>query len=135
VIELPWYPTQRQLRQFAYVAPFGFALIGFAVWRQTGSRDAWIGLCAFGVALAVAGAARPGVVRPFYMVALAVAFPIGWVVSNLAFLAMYYLLLTPLALFFRLVGRDVLVLRRRRTDSHWIDRGPPSEPARYWRQG
>jgi fucose 4-O-acetylase-like acetyltransferase len=135
VIELPWYPTAKQLRQFAFVAPFGFALIGYMVWRHTGSRDMWIALGGFGVLLAIAGSVRPGLVRPFYLVALAVAFPIGWLVSNLAFLAMYYLLLTPLALFFRLVGRDVLVLRRRRTDSHWIDRGRSSEPARYWRQG
>jgi hypothetical protein len=120
VIELPWYPTSKQLRQFAFVAPFGFAMIGLA---------------AFGVLLAVAGAVRPGLVRPFYLVALAVAFPIGWLVSNLAFLGMYYLLLTPLALLFRLVGRDVLVLRRRRADSHWQNRGPASHPARYWNQG
>ncbi len=135
MIELPWYPTSKQLRQFAFVAPFGFAMIGFAVWRATGSRDWWIGLAALGVLLALAGAVRPGLVRPFYFVALAVAFPIGWLVSNLAFLGMYYLLLTPLALVFRLVGRDVLVLRRRRTDSHWCDREPANDPARYWNQG
>ncbi len=67
--------------------------------------------------------------------ALLVAFPIGWLVSNVAFLAMYYLLLTPLALVFRLVGRDVLVLRRPRADSHWKNRDPASDPARYWNQG
>ena len=135
MIELPWYATHKQLRQFAFIAPLGFAAIGFAVWRWTGSRDAWIALAAFGLVLAIAGAIRPGLVRPFYLVALAVAFPIGWVVSNAAFLAMYYLMLTPLALWFRLTGRDALVLRRPRTDSHWIDRGPPSEASRYWRQG
>jgi hypothetical protein len=135
VIELPWYATTKQLRQFAFLAPVGFALIGFSVWRATHSSTAWIALAAFGVLLALAGAVRPGLVRPVYLVALAVAFPIGWVVSNLAFLALYYLVLTPLALLFRLVGRDALVLRRPRTDSHWIDRGPSSEASRYWRQG
>ena len=135
MIELPWYPTAKQLRQFAFVSPLGFALVGWLVWRWTGSREAWIALGALGVLLAIAGAVRPGLVRPFYLLALVVAFPIGWLVSNLAFLAMYYLLLTPLALVFRLVGRDALVLRRRRADSHWSDRGPVIDPARYWNQG
>lgn len=135
MIELPWYATQKQLRQFAFIAPLGFAMIGFAVWRWTGNTTAWIVLAAIGCVLALAGAVRPGLVRPFYIVALAVAFPIGWLVSNLAFLAMYYLLLTPLAFVFRLMGRDALVLRRPRTDSHWNDREPASDPARYWRQG
>jgi hypothetical protein len=135
VIELPWYPTQRQLRQFAFIAPVGFALIGWTVWRWTGSRDAWIALAALGILLALAGAVRPGIVRPFFLVALLVAFPMGWLVSNLAFLAIYYLLLTPLALVFRLLGRDPLALRRKQADSHWIDRGPQSDAARYWHQG
>jgi hypothetical protein len=49
VIELPWYPTQRQLRQFAWVSPLGFVLVGWVVWRATGSREAWIALAALGV--------------------------------------------------------------------------------------
>ena len=135
MIELPWYPTQRQLRQFAWTAPVGFALVGWLVWRMTGSREAWIALAGFGLLLAVAGLARPGLVRPVYLLALAIAFPIGWLVSNLAFLSIYYLLLTPLALFFRLTGRDALALQRRRSESCWLDHPGTSEPARYWRQG
>ena len=135
MIELPWYPTQRQLRQFAWASPVGFALVGFAVWRATGSREAWIALAGFGLLVLVAGLARPGLVRPIYLLALVVAFPIGWVVSNLAFLSIYYLLITPLALFFRLVGRDALALKRRRSESCWRDHPGTSDPARYWRQG
>lgn len=135
MIELPWYPTSKQLRQFAFVAPVGFALIGWAVYRWTGSANTWIALAAFGVVLALAGAARPGLVRPFYLLALALAFPIGWLVSNVAFFAMYFLLITPIALVFRLMGRDALALRRRASDSFWSDRPPQSDASRYWRQG
>jgi hypothetical protein len=74
-------------------------------------------------------------VRPIYLLALVIAFPIGWVVSNLAFLSIYYLLITPLALFFRLVGRDALALKRRGSESWWRDHPGTSDPARYWRQG
>jgi hypothetical protein len=134
VIELPWYPTAKQLRQFALTAPLGFALIGWLVHRWTGNSTAWIVLASLGLLIALGGSIRPGLARPFYLVALALAFPIGWLVSNLAFLAMYYLLLTPLALVFRSIGRDALVLRKPRADSHWSDREPASAPDRYWQQ-
>lgn len=135
MIEIPWYPTQKQLRQFVWISPVGFALIGFSVWRATGSSTAWIVLAAIGVALFLAGLARPGVVRPIYLLAMAIAFPIGWLVSNLAFLAIYYLVLTPLALVFRLIGRDALLLRRTTAQTFWRERSGPPTPESYWRQG
>ena len=40
------------------------------------------------------------------------AFPIGWTISRLMLAALFYLVFTPMALVFRLMGRDALHLRR-----------------------
>jgi len=47
----------------------------------------------------------------------------------------YYLLFTPLALVFRLIGRDALSLKRRSdARTYWAPRNGTQEPRRYLRQ-
>ena len=41
----------------------------------------------------------------------------------------WVLLMTPIAVIGRLLGRDELRLRRRAVDSHWIERDPPGPAA------
>jgi hypothetical protein len=64
-----------------------------------------------------------------------VTFPIGFVVSHLALAIIYYLVFTPVALVFRLMGRDAL---RRKLDpqakSYWEAYNPDRGRERYLRQ-
>ncbi len=85
--------------------------------------------------LGLLGWLAPRVVRPFYIAAMLAAFPIGWVVSWLTLGLVYYGVFTPLALGFRLAGRDVLGRRKpRATDSYWTPKPAPDDPGRYLRQ-
>ena len=66
---------------------------------------------------------------------MAVTFPIGWVISHLLLGLIYYGMFTPLALFFRLVGRDALKLKiDRNAASYWIETPTNPDPANYFRQ-
>jgi hypothetical protein len=64
-----------------------------------------------------------------------VAFPLNWLVSQLTLALMYYVILTPLALVFRLAGRDALGLKAApERDSFWVQKPANTEARRYFRQ-
>jgi len=135
VIRLDFRPAQRQLRQFALACPIGFGLIGWIV-QRAGGQPWWpfAGL-ALGLVLMAVGLARPLALRPLYVAILLVAAPIGWVVSNLIAAAFFFLLLVPLGLFFRLIGRDALGLRGRALPTYWRETRTTADPRSYYRQG
>ena len=132
--DIPWRPPPRMLRQFAglWIVFFG----GLALWlgfvRQQPTAAFVVGALAVGVGLL--GLVRPAAVRPIFVAWMALAFPIGWVVSRLMLGLVYYGLFTPLALIFRLIGRDELRLKRPAgQESHWQPKTIPADPARRFR--
>jgi hypothetical protein len=132
--DLNLQPSTRQLRQFAGAC--WLVLGGLAGWQIVASGFGWPKLCAVAIAtlIGIVGLLSPNAVRPFYVVAMVVTFPIGWLISNFVLMALFYLLFTPLAVWFRLIGRDVLRLRRPKAPSYWLRRQSGPEPRRYLRQ-
>ena len=59
---------------------------------------------------------------------MVLAFPIGWTVSQVILLLMFYGLFTPIGLVFRLIGRDPLHRARRRRRRIVLD--PQAGPGR-----
>jgi len=77
----------------------------------------------------------PSWIRWPFLAATVLTFPIGWVVSQLVLAIMFYLVLTPLALYFRVRRRDPLT-RREPPDSKscWASKEASTEAERYLRQ-
>ena len=128
-------PPPKLLRQFAGLFLVVFlALAGWRVWQ--GEADAWaLGLAGLALAVGVTGLVYPPAVRFIYTGWMIVAFPIGWTISRLALALMFFAVITPVALFFRLVGRDELQLRRRETGaSCWNPKHGPEGVRQYLRQ-
>ena len=137
VIEIDWRPDDRKLRQFAVVLLFSLGLAGaVAAWKLASVRHpAPITLWVLGVALAAIGLAAPKWIRPIYIVWMAAALPFGWVMSHVALSIIYFLVVTPIGLVFRLIGRDFMHRRfDRAAESYWIKRGLPGKAADYFRQ-
>jgi len=127
--------TDRLLRQFAglWLIIFGgMAILEWTV-RHRDTRAIVFGV----VALAVGplGLVRPQAVRGVFNTAMAVAAPIGWVVSHVILAVIYYGLFTPVAALLRAIGSDPLH-RRRRTDvtTHWKVKPEPADLKSYLRQ-
>ena len=82
------------------------------------------------------GLVAPAAIKPVYMAWMVVAFPIGWTVSKVVLAAMLYLVFTPLALVFRLMGRDALDMRLRRPagESYWKAKPSARSGDEYLRQ-
>jgi hypothetical protein len=132
--EIQFRPSDKTLRQFAGICIVFFGGIGayqgYFHGRTTGPLVLEI-LAAVGVL----GTVWPRLIRPIYVGWMVAAFPIGWVVSHVILAVIFYGLFTPLAAFFRLMGRDALHRRRRPDlDSYFVAKTTPADPASYLRQ-
>ena len=134
MIQPAWYPKQRQLRQFAVASLVGFGLIGLTVRMRFEAETLSVGLWSAGVLICLFGLLRPTLVRPVYTILMVVFLPLGWLISTLLLGVLYYFILTPVGLVFRIAGRDVLRVKRRQASSYWLDRGCERAPATYYRQ-
>ncbi len=142
--QLNLQPTTKQLRQFGFIAVVAFAVLGGVVHWKGGLFGFDFGESTPAVTYAfwVAGGLSallsfvwPKANRPLYTILSLVAFPIGWVVSHAVLAFLFFGILTPLALLFRLIGRDSLE-RSWETNrkSYWVDMRPPRDNRDYFRQ-
>jgi len=86
------------------------------------------------VVIGLPGLVQPWLIRPIYVGATLLTFPIGWVVSKLILAGLFYGVFTPVSLIFWLMGRDVLSRRTRpATVTYWQPKHLPTDPRRYFR--
>jgi hypothetical protein len=127
-------PNTKTLRQFAGLCLiFAAGLAGWRLWHGSLTTPASV-VSAVGTAIGVIGLARPAAVRPIYAGWMIAVFPIGWTVSRLMIALMFFAVFTPVALMFRMVGRDALQLKRTQRRTHWSPKAAASDAATYLRQ-
>ena len=120
-----WDPSERKLRQFAALS-ITF-LNGFAAWQAKQGN----GALAFTLFLVAVGLGPPALVWPrltwpFFVGSMILTTPVRWVVSWFALAVLYYGVLTPLGVLFKLVARDPLCRRfEPERDSYWVVRSTP----------
>ncbi len=86
-------------------------------------------------AVGIGGYFLPRAMKPIYVTWMALAMPIGWVVSHLLLLGVYYVVLTPIGLLMRLFGYDPMQRQFDRTaTTYWTPHDPETEAARYLKQ-
>lgn len=145
IIEVNWNPPAKQLRSFGWICLVAFGalgtwlhyqrtLFGFELPPDTAgmiARTLW-GIATASALLAVVA---PSALRPLHVLLTAISLPIGLVISHVLMALLYYGMFTPLALIFRVMGRDVL---QRRFDpgasTYWSRREPVTDRKRYYRQ-
>jgi hypothetical protein len=145
LVEVNWRPDRRQLRNFGLTGGtasgigaawllVGRGLLGHAPPGAVGLTVGWV-LAGLAAALLLLALAWPAGLRPAYLVVTAVGLPVGIALSYAVLAVVYYGLFTPIALIFRLIGRDVL---RRKFDpdvkTYWVRRRTGKDVRRYFRQ-
>jgi hypothetical protein len=126
--------TDKTIRQFAAFSLVIF--LGLAVWhgRALDNRLAALFFAAMALLIGPVGLCRPRWIRPIYVAWMAVSFPLGWVVSHVLLLLLYFLLFTPIALLFRFISRDSLRRQfRPELPTYWEARQTRAI-SDYWRQ-
>ena len=131
LIELNLRPDDDTLRQFGWIALVGFGVLAACAWFEIllfgfGLGAARVGITLFFASLAGLAAffslVYPRANWPIYVGLSLVAFPIGWVVANLILGTLFYVLITPVGLVFKVLGRDSL------------NRSFNTEAATYWKE-
>ncbi|MEZ5966585.1 MAG: SxtJ family membrane protein [Planctomycetota bacterium] len=136
MLKLDLNPKDSQLRQFAWVSLIGFPLIGWVLlhWRFGFSTTVAWSLTAVGALVFVLGMASTKAIKPLFVGLMLIAVPIGIALSTVVLGLLYYLLFTPVALLFKVMGRDKL---NRRLDpqaaTYWVERKTAIPAARYLR--
>ena len=128
-------PTAKTLRQFGAAWLVFFLALGAHQYLARGHPRAGVALGVVAVVFGVLGLAWPAAVRWLFVSWMMLAFPIGWLVSQVMLLLMFYLIVTPVALLFRLQGRDPLA-RKPAPDraSFWETKKMPEDVRSYFRQ-
>ncbi len=136
LIEINTHPSDRQLRQFAgLVLPLAGLIVAGMFWWQFAWPSVALTLAAVVAGVSLAGLFRPALVRPVYLCWMYAAYPIGWVVGHLVIGVIFYLVLTPIGLVMRALGRDPLRRELQRDRStYWEPRETSTDTSRYFRQ-
>ncbi len=135
MIELNWSPDNKTLKQFALIGLLGFPGVGavaYWVWQMPTLAVVLAGL---GAAVWLLSMIHTPSVRYVYVAMSVAAYPIGFAVSHVVLAAVYYLLITPMGLIFKLIGRDALDRRLdRHSVTYWQLRPAANSPDRYFKQ-
>jgi len=117
--------SPRKLRSFALTV--GGVLLALSIWMAVRHRAPGIRWAAglAGLVLLAAGAAVPSWLGALYRGWMAIAFTMGWFMSRLLLVAIFALVVTPIAWVGRLAGQRFLETRPDpRATSYWVRRDP-----------
>ena len=135
MIELNWTPDNKTLKQFALIGLVGFPGVGAVAYWVWQTPTLAMVLAGLGIAVWLLSMIHTPSVRYVYVAMSVAAYPIGFVVSHVVLAAVYYLLITPMGLVFKLIGRDALERRfDRQSATYWQPHAAANSPDRYFKQ-
>ncbi|MFO1458480.1 MAG: hypothetical protein U1G08_03660 [Verrucomicrobiota bacterium] len=132
--DLDLRPEPRKLRHFSWI---GAAILLFGtLWHaRNGATPSMPWLLGLAVFCGVLGTVAPTAMKPVYLALTLLTFPIGFVVNWVILVVIWLGVFTPVALWFRIRGRDALqrTLEPSRT-TYWIPRAAARPRKQYLRQ-
>ena len=132
IIKVNWNPDAKALRYFGIGIYIFGALLGGMAWHRGhhGVAQALWGVCALLGSLTLSSETLGGWIYKGWM---SVALVIGTGVSTTALAVVYYLILTPMGIAGRLLGRDPLKLKKHETSSYFTPLVIPTDKAYFGR--
>lgn len=115
---------KRALRNFGLVVGGVFMAIAAFLYSREVS---WALIPGYiGAPLFLLGAIFPPVLKPIYLGWMAMAIVLGSIVTRILLTIFFFLVITPVALFFKLIGRDVLNRKHDKSaETYWIEKEYP----------
>ena len=109
---------KRDLRNFGLVVGGVFFVLGCVLlWYQRPSNPYFL---AIGAALIAGGLVVPGVLKPLQRAWMALAVVLGFIMTRVILSLLFYLVVTPIGMAARLVGKDFLERRiDKSSESYW----------------
>lgn len=125
---------RKELRKFGITFGIILGLLGgLFLWRDKGYYSYFFILS---VAFGLLGLIVPVVLKPVYIGWMTLAVLLGWFMTRVILIVLFYVVVTPIGLLARSFGKDFLRLKfDRNTDSYWIPKGTSeSERGHYENQ-
>ncbi len=136
LVEINWRPEKKELRKFGLIALVITAAVFCVLHFLLKVEAKWAAvLFSIGAIIFLVSLISAKATRIVYLALTFAALPIGLVVSFLLLSLFYFLILTPVGILFRLIGRDVLN-RKFKPDggSYWVKRRGAESAERYFHQ-
>jgi hypothetical protein len=125
----------RELRKFGLLVGGVFAALGAIMWLRHKPHFPWF--LTPGVVLMAFGFVWPKALKGVYLVWMSLAILLGFVVSHVLLTVFFFLVITPIGLVARCVGKDFLRLKLdRKATTYWLPRETPANksPEQYEQQ-
>ncbi|HXG47002.1 MAG TPA: hypothetical protein VNO52_05210 [Methylomirabilota bacterium] len=124
----------REWQKFTAVMMLLPVLAGALLWRKgVLTLPMWLGLVTGALCVCLFSVLRPQAFRGFYRAGMTVSHHVGKLMGTVLLALVFLLVVTPLGLLLRALGKDLLQLRRPRpTDSYWTQARPPGELERMF---
>lgn len=103
------------------------------VWKGSVKTNSFY-LIGFAIIFAIVGSLLPAIIRPIYKVWMGFAFSLGWIMTRILLSLIFYIIITPIGLILRLMGKDFLNIRaHKQVDSYWIKRSEQKTDAEQYK--
>lgn len=128
-------PKPKVVRQFAVLC---FVIFGaFGLFQALGRAKPILGwsCVAFALLSLVLGLTAPRLFRWVFTLSMLIAFPIGFVVSQVMLAVLFFVVFLGVGLALRASGRDAMLRHRKPAgQSYWETKAMPADARRYLRQ-
>jgi len=117
---------KKDIRSFGITFGIIFLIIaGFLYYQEKDSFQLFIYLAGSFSGL---GIILPIILKPFYMLWMIFAVILGWFMTKVILSLLFYLIITPIGLFLRIIGKDLLNLEEKKQQkSYWNMRNSEEE--------
>jgi hypothetical protein len=115
---------KNELRQFGIIIAIACCLLGVLLWWRGKTYCYYSFIIA--AAFLVTGFTLPAALKPFHKMWMTLSILMGWVMTRLILIILFYGILTLIGLLARLCGKDFLDVKiDKNAPSYWVLRGKP----------
>lgn len=136
LIKINWNPDTRLLRDFGRIAVIAMTCLAALLYFVKGiSLTSAVIIFAAGIIIFVISLISQKLTRIIYLILTLAGYPIGLAVNFIVMAVFFFLVITPISIFFKVIGRDPLSRKFKRHDeSYWLSRSKEDQVDRYFRQ-
>ena len=106
---------------------FGVIFLIISLWPLKSSGDIIIWSLIISLIFFILGFLNSEILTPLHYLWLKLGFFLSKIVSPVIMFIIFFGLVSPIGIFMRLIGKDLLNLKKKPLDSYWINRNPAKQ--------
>ena len=117
--------SRKDLKNFGFIIGFILFVIGLILFVK--EKNLFTYFFSVGSILIITGGIAPIMLKPFHKVWMIFAVIIGWIMTRVILSVLFFLIITFIGIFTRLLGKDFLNLKKGSQQSYWNSRNREHE--------